>query len=220
MGEPAAISVLRSVKWAGETVLDPVLGVTRQICRVGVWMGGTIFVLSAVLVTVEVFIRKVFTISMGGADEISAYGLSIATAWAFGFALLERAHIRVDSLYILLPLRIRAALDVLNLCLFLTFFGVMLYYAWAVFTDTFVMGTRSGTGLNVPLAYPQFVWVAGLLLTVLVAALLLFRAMIHLFTGEVGRSQLLIGTKSIEEEVQEELTEVGKRLGQPPKGVP
>ena len=41
--------------------------------------------------------------------------LSIGTAWSLGAALLDRAHIRIDSLYVRFPIGLRIALDVVGL---------------------------------------------------------------------------------------------------------
>ena len=196
---------------AGVSALDLAIEVVRRLCRFGAWMAGMLFIASAVLIGVEVVLRKVFNSSTGGADELSGYGLAIASAWAFGFALLERVHIRVDSFYLLLPRWLRAVLDVLGIALFLMFFGLMFSYALRVLEDTIEMGTRSRTGLYIPLAIPESIWVVGLGLTVLVPALLLLRAILDLAAGNALGVQRLIGSKSVMEEVEDELAQAKAR---------
>ena len=71
---------------------------TRKLSLWMTWFGGALIILSAFLVTLEVFLRKLFNISLGGADELSGYAFGVATTFALSFALLERAHIRVDAL--------------------------------------------------------------------------------------------------------------------------
>ncbi len=62
------------------------------------WLSGGLLFLTAVLIAVEVVLRKVFALSLGGADEISNYVLAVTSSWTFGYALLRKAHIRIDAL--------------------------------------------------------------------------------------------------------------------------
>lgn len=185
--------------------LDKLLTATRQVCRLAAWFGGSLFVLVSFLITVEIVLRKFFNSSIGGADELSGYALAAAASWSFGFAVLERAHIRVDSLYILMPSRLRAALDVVALATMLLFFAMILYFALIMFADTIRIGARSRTSLYTPLVIPQTVWLLGLILAVGVTTVLLVRTMIALFDGNIRMVAQLAGSKSAEEELEEEL---------------
>ena len=69
----------------------------------GLWFGGALVLLAAVLIGIDVLMRKFFDRSIGGADELAGYALAIGTAWGLRAALLDRAHIRIDSLYVLFP---------------------------------------------------------------------------------------------------------------------
>ena len=188
-----------------KVVLGPVLGVTRRICQVSVWAGGLLMIASSVLIGVEVLIRKFFSLSIGGADELGSYVLSMTAAWAFGFALLQRAHIRIDSLYVNFPPRARAFLDLVGVALFMFFFGLVLYYAYDVVADSIRVGTVSWTKLQTPLAIPQSIWFVGLLVTVFVAFLLLLRSLIYFVTGDLAAIQPLIGSRSVDEQLADEM---------------
>ena len=63
-------------------MLERLLTKTRSLSLWLTWLGGSLIVMSAILVTFEVFLRKVFNVSIGGADEISGY--------AFGSCLVLR----------------------------------------------------------------------------------------------------------------------------------
>ena len=78
-----------------------------------------------VLIGIDVLMRKFLDRSIGGADELAGYALAIGTAWGLGAALLDRAHIRIDSLYVLFPQLLRLALDLAGLVLFVGFFGLI-----------------------------------------------------------------------------------------------
>jgi TRAP-type C4-dicarboxylate transport system permease small subunit len=198
-----------SARLFAQRILDPLLGGMRRLSRYCAWVGGTIFFASALLITFEVFIRKVFSASTGGADELSGYGFAIATTLAFSYALLERAHIRVDTAYLYLPPLWQALLDVLAAVLLLVFFALLLRYGWEVVGYTWRMDAHSSTPLHVPLIFPQLAWWLGLCLTVVVAVLLLLRAVIHILLGELLASRQLIGTRGMEEEIADELAILG-----------
>jgi TRAP-type C4-dicarboxylate transport system permease small subunit len=197
--------IRESARLLAQKLLDPLLGAVRRLSRYCAWAGGAIFFAVALLITFEVFIRKVFSASVGGADELSGYGFAIATTLAFSYALLERTHIRVDTAYLYLPPLWQALFDVVAAALLLVFFALLLRYGWEVVGYAWRMDAHSSTPLHVPLIVPQLVWWLGLCLTVVVAILLLLRALIHILLGELAASRQLIGTRGMEEEIADEL---------------
>lgn len=183
----------------------PLLQLAHRIARIGVWLGGGLIIAAAFLVGVEVVIRKLFSLTIGGADELSGFALAISTSWALAFALLERAHIRIDSLYVHLPVRLCALLDILGLLLFTTFIALITWHGFGVFKTSYDLGARSLSPLGTALVVPQLFWVLGFVMFLAVAALLLLRASSALLTGDPQRVQRLIGSRSVSEEVQAEL---------------
>ncbi|WP_442580173.1 TRAP transporter small permease [Mesorhizobium sp. ASY16-5R] len=190
----------------GDGLLDPLIEWSRRLSQACAWVGGGIFILSALIITVEVMIRKFLSRSLGGADELSGYGFAVAVTFAFAYASLERAHIRVDTLHAYLSSRWKAFLDVVAALLLLVYFGLLMRYGMRVLADTWEMNAHSNTPLHVPLVVPQSLWLLGLLLTFAVSTLLLARACIHLILGEIRPANRLIGARSMEEEINEELS--------------
>ena len=92
----------------------------RRFAQWGLWFGGALVLLAAILIGIDVLMRKFLARSIGGADELAGYSLAIGTAWGLGAALIDRAHIRIDSLYVLFPARLRLALDFAGLVLFVS----------------------------------------------------------------------------------------------------
>lgn len=179
---------------------------THRLTRYGAWFGGGLLILSAVIVGVEVFIRKVFSISIGGADELSGFALAIGTAWALGFALLDRAHIRIDSVYTWMPLSVRSVMDVLGLIVFAIFFGLMTVRAWNTFLESVSLDAHAVSPLGSSLVYPQFLWVIGLSFLMIVTALLLVQVLVRFVRRDFTGVQAAAGSKSVNEELEEELT--------------
>jgi TRAP-type C4-dicarboxylate transport system permease small subunit len=188
--------------------LDPLLRLAYRIARVGVWFGGALLIAAAALIGVEVVIRKVLSLSIGGADELSGYALAISTSWALAFALLERAHIRIDSLYVHMPVRLCAVLDIVGLVLLTGFFGLITWYGYGVFHTSYTLGAQSLSPLGTPLMVPQLIWVLGFVMFLAIAALLLVRSTGALITGDLATVRRLVGSRTLREEVAAEIGEV------------
>ena len=185
--------------------LDPLLDRIRRIATWCAWTGGAILFAAALLITVEVVIRKLFDVSMGGADELSSYGFAIVGTFAFGYAMLDRGHIRVDTAYAYLGRRGQAVLDVAAALLLLVFFALLLRYGFAVVDATWRMDAHSNTPLHVALIFPQLFWWLGLCLTFVITVLLLVRALLYILAGDLEGSRRLIGLQAMEEEIAAEL---------------
>jgi len=181
------------------------------IARLGALLGGGLLLIAAVIIGLDVVLRTVFSKSIGGADELSGYALAISTAWGLSFALLHRAHIRIDSLYDLCPRRWRATLDLLSVLGFVLFIGLITRYAWGVLAQSVTSNARSISALSVPVAIPQAIWFAGMMFLMLVLLLLLVQGAVAYFRGELRALFRLIGSKTVAEEVHEEIIEQADR---------
>jgi TRAP-type mannitol/chloroaromatic compound transport system permease small subunit len=195
--------------------LDPLLRLARRIARLGAWFGGVLLIAAALLVGVEVVIRRAFSISVGGTDELAGYALAISTSWALAFTLLERAHIRIDSLYVHLPVRLCALLDIAGLLLLTAFFALITWYGFGVFQTSYALGARSMSPLGTPLMLPQLLWVLGLLMFLAIAVLLLIRALVALVAGDLSTVGRLVGSRTLSEEVAAELGDAGNPAAGP-----
>jgi TRAP-type C4-dicarboxylate transport system permease small subunit len=183
----------------------------RRLTQWGLWFGGALILAAALLIGVDVVLRKFLVRSIGGADELAGYALAIGSAWGFGAALLDRAHIRIDSLYLLFPSWLRVALDLAGLLLLSGFFSLVAWHGSGVVMQSWTSGSRSQSDLQVPTVIPQLIWVAGLALFVLVGLVLLIDALAKLRAGNLGGVTRAIGTRSAEEEVAEEIQALKER---------
>lgn len=177
-----------------------------------VQVGGWALLSAACLVTYDVITRKVFNISIAGADEISGYVFAISTACAYSYALLTRANIRIDFIYNKLPAGVQRWLDILSMIFTAGFFGVICYYAYDLASDAIIYNSHSVTPLQTPLAIPQTIWFAALcfaLFTALTLLVLSFKAMLQ---GDGMRVKELIGIPSLDEEIKTELGNVTEDL--------
>jgi len=125
-----------------DRLLDGTQSVLGAASRFGLWLGGALVLASAVVIAVDIVIRKAFAISVGGADELAGYALAIGTAWALSATLLERGHIRIDSLYLRFPLKARAVLDIVGLAAFTLVFGLIAWHAIGVVQQSITASSR------------------------------------------------------------------------------
>jgi len=126
--------------------------------------------------------------------------------------LLSRSHIRIDTLYVRLPRRARATLDLASLAALALFFALVTWHAWGMLSLSYASGSRSMSALETPLAIPQTVWVVGLAFFVAVALLLLARALPAYVRGDLDRLFQAIGSKSAVAEAKEEIIAVERAI--------
>lgn len=157
-------------------------------------LGGWMLLLTGTGVAVEVILRKLFTVSVGGANELSAYAFAVGASWAFGFTLLERGHIRIDAVYQYVPRRVRIFLDFLALFLLLVFVAFWAWRAGVMLIGTIDISARANTPLGTPLWIPQLMWLFGLIVFLAVGGYLFVRALSLLVQSRVDEIPALIGT--------------------------
>lgn len=177
----------------------------RRLSRVSLWFGGALVLLAAVLIGIDVLLRKVFETSIGGADELAGYALALGTAWALGPTLLDRAHIRIDSLYGFFPRWLRLAADLAGLVLFVGFFGLVAWHGWGVAEQSWVSSSRSHTALETPTVIPQAVWLLGLFMLIVIGIVLFVHALVLIARSDIGAATRAISTRSVAEDVEEEI---------------
>jgi TRAP-type C4-dicarboxylate transport system permease small subunit len=175
-----------------------------RISRVAVWVGGAGLLLCAIMVTVDVIMRKLFSLTMSGSDEISGYVFAVATAWAYSYCLLHRSHIRIDALYNVLPVWLRSILDALGLLLLLLYIAYLSNKAIDAFLTSWRRDSVSITTLAVPLWIPQLLWVAGLCWFAFTLVFLLLYVLVCLVMRNFATVQNVAGTMSVVQQIDEE----------------
>lgn len=193
-------------------MLDRLLQKTERLSRIAVWVAGGALIFAAFMVTVDVILRKLFSVTMGGADEITGYIFAIGTAWALTFTLLGRANVRIDALYQLLSRPVRALLDVVAVLVLGGFMFFVTKGAYSVFYGS--LGWPFGetdfwsvsiTPLQTPLAIPQGLWLVGLVFFLIALLLVSLRSLVALAQGDLAAVFKVAGPRTQREEVKEEL---------------
>ena len=172
---------------------------------------GTIFIGLAVVVTVETLARKLFNVSLQGADELGGYALAVGSTIAFSLALMGRAHIRVDVFHERFSPRMQAVLNWISIVSLAVFALFIAWVAFKVIGDTLQYRSTAQTPWATPLIIPQGVWYAGLAIFALVATGYALRATGLLFSGRIAQLNEDFHPKSAKEELKEELDDLAQR---------
>jgi TRAP-type C4-dicarboxylate transport system permease small subunit len=172
---------------------------------------GLVFLGLAVVVTVETALRKLFNVSLQGADELGGYALAVGATLGFSLALLGRAHIRVDVFHERLPRTLQLALNWLSVVSLAALALLMAWLAWFVVQDSRSYQSVAQTPWATPLVYPQAAWLVGLMIFGAVALISALRVSWLLLRGQTERVHRDYGPRSTKDEVEEELEDLKAR---------
>lgn len=185
-------------------VLDALLARMHRLSAWGIRGAGLLMLAAAVLVAVDVIVRKLFNRSLGGADELSGYAFAIACTWAFSYVLLNRGNVRVDALYNLLSPRLAALLDIIALAAMAWLVWVFTRYGFEVVAASWRLEARSNSALKVPLWIPQLLWWLGYLMLAISVVLLMLRSVGAALTGDLATVRALLSARTIQEDAADE----------------
>ena len=183
----------------------------RRISFICSCLFGYLCIALSVFISIEVIMRKLFSASLQGADELGGYVLAITSSIAFCVALIGNSHIRIDLVHYKFPEKMQAFLNwaaklsVLFLSLLLAFASVR------VLQETISYGSTAPTPWATPLKYPQFFWCIGLVLFFVLTAYYFYNATRLLVTGRWNDLRILFQPKGSADEVKEELQDLKQR---------
>ncbi len=186
---------------------NPVANALRPIARGAVLVCGWWLLAVAAMTCVEIVGRKLFSFSLQGVDEIGGYTLAVTSSLALTYALLNRGHTRVDFLFVRLPARAQAAINVVSLALLAALAVFSAWRGYTVLAESIELKSRSITPLQTPLWLPQSLWLAGLVLFALTALALAIHAA-WLVPRQPARLNALYGPLTVEEEIEQEVGDV------------
>src|ERR1044072_6734953 len=192
-----------------EAALDRLVVYSFTLARVSGWICGLLLTVSAFLIGLDIALREIFVVTLGGGHEVSGCALAVSSSSGCTVALVHRMHVRIDSVYTHLSTRVRALLDMVGLAAFIYFLAFVTFYAWKVLEQSIESSSRSISALGAPLAIPQAAWFAGFVIFLLVAAVYLLRAMLAFAKGDLRRVRELLGARSVEEEMEFERASLG-----------
>ena len=181
-----------------------------RIAQVAVWIGGGAHLAAAIMVTIDVVLRKIFSITMSGSDEMSGYVFAAGTTWAYSYCVLHRSNIRIDAVYNLLPRRLCGVLDIVGVVLLLIFNAVLTRHAWEAFATSYVRDSVSITTLATPLWIPQLFWVIGLIAFQITLVFVAVYATLRYWQRDDAAVNRIVGVPTVAEEVEAETRGMAK----------
>lgn len=185
---------------------DGLLGAALQgAARVSRWLariGGAMMLVCAILVSLDVVVRAAFKVTYFESFELSTYAFAIATALGLSYALVSRAHIRIEVLYMLLPARRRGWVDLFAYVVLAVCALTLLYWSAQLVLGNYQSGARSNSSLSLPLVIPQGIWLIGLAWFALLSVLYALLGLRLCLRGQPEQAHKKLGVASLEEEIE------------------
>lgn len=166
------------------------------------WMGGLALLASAAAISVDVITRAVWKVAYLESFELSTYAFAIATSMGLSWALLSKAHIRIEIVYSLFPARVRAWLDVYAYAGLALVAGVLLYWCGLAWWGNVQSGARSNSSLALPLKWPQGLWLLGIAWLAALAAVSALHGLWLCLSGRHEQAHAQLGVATLKEEIE------------------
>jgi TRAP-type C4-dicarboxylate transport system permease small subunit len=179
-------------------------GLTMVATAMGIAAGWG-FVLCAFFIALEVLARAFLRVSTGSTVEISSYMLAFGLSWGLGHGLARRGHVRIDILINRLPRTARVPLHLLSLALLAFFIGFVAYGAWMLVDESLLFGASDISALRTPLAIPQGLWAAGLVVFLLLILAMFVENLLLALAGDARQVERNLASRTYDEEAEETL---------------
>jgi TRAP-type C4-dicarboxylate transport system permease small subunit len=189
-------------------MLKAATAVRRLVTAVATVMGvlaGWGFVLCAFFIAFEVLARAFLRVSTGSTVEVSGYMLAFGLSWGLAHTLTQRGHVRIDILINRLPRDARVPLHLLSLSLLGVFIGFVAYGAWMLVDESLLFGASDISALRTPLAIPQGLWAAGLVVFLLLILAMLVENLLLALAGDARQVERNLASRTYGEEAEEAL---------------
>lgn len=175
---------------------------------------GVLMLALSATVAVETVIRKLFSISLGGVDELSGYAIAIGAPLAFAITLVEQSHIRINLLHMRMPVRVRALLNAVAAVALAVLAVYLMVFTFRTFEETRLFQSIAQTPWATPLIYPQSIWLVAMVLFAAPAVWLAIRAARLLLGADWQRLDREFSPEAVEDELKAELDDLENRSGE------
>lgn len=183
----------------------------QLVARISGIAFGIIMISLSLAVTAETIIRKLFSVTLGGVDELSGYAIAIGAPLGFAVATIEQSHIRINLLYMKLPGRAQAVLNVAAAVSLGILAAYFLVFTVATVADTLDYRSLAQTPWATPLIYPQAVWLAVTAVFAGVAVLIAAWTLRLMLGRDWDRLAREFGPERVEDELEAELGDLERR---------
>jgi TRAP-type C4-dicarboxylate transport system permease small subunit len=153
-------------------------------------VAGMGLVILSIAITVDILTRKLLHWSIQGTDELGGYILAFVAVFGFPYALMNRAHTRVDVVTALLGRSWHVAS---NIFAYVTILLYALFIAWFSITslmESLQYGAVANSPWQTPLWIPQGITAAGCVFFALAALILLGHLLYYAATRQPAADSL------------------------------
>lgn len=171
---------------------------------------------SAVPVAIDVIARATLGRTVLESFEMSEYALAACIGLGMGYTVTTRANVRVDILTARLPRAIRLYVDLFAASTLAATAVACAWYSFGVLEETWRLGARSISTLQVPLILPQSVWWIGFFWFATIACLTPVLAIGRLWERDLSGAEALISNPQLTDEMEEIGIETHDTSGRPP----
>jgi TRAP-type C4-dicarboxylate transport system permease small subunit len=149
---------------------------------------GWILFLMMILVLVDVATRYVLQNPLSMAEEYGAYMLVAITCMGLAFTWREGSHVRVELLVSRLSPAVQRGLRMITILIAFGFTLFMVIASYQLVSFSFMFGTRSGTWIRTPVAWPQITLIIGTVLLFFQLVIEIIKAVRAVHPGKGGKS--------------------------------
>jgi TRAP-type C4-dicarboxylate transport system permease small subunit len=166
------------------TMLNKIIEKLDRCSRYFAVAGGWALAGLSLYIGLDVVLRKLFSLSLQGSDEIGGYVLAIICAWGFSYALATKAHIRLTAILAKFPAKVQAIANITAYGALMLLALLMVWRGGAMLLETLEIHAVAPTPLETPLWIPQGLWTLGLLWFFLHVSTYFINAIFLLANGE------------------------------------
>lgn len=182
-----------------------------RFSRLSAMAFGTMMLLLSALLAAETIMRKLFSVSLGGVDELSGYAIAIGAPLAFTVSLVEQSHIRINLLYMNMQPRLQAVLNLIAALLLAALAVFLLVFTFRTVGETRLYRSIAQTPWATPLIWPQTIWLIAMSIFATASVLMAAKALWFLVTGNWHGLNRSFAPDSVEDELKAELEDLERR---------
>lgn len=184
--------------------MQPVHELTTRLSQWLARLAGAVILFGcAVPIAVDVMTRFVFGHTVLESFEISSYAFAACIGLGMGFTVTSKANIRVDIFSARLPRRLRLIFDLVAACALALTALALAWYSFDVLAQSWKLGARSVSTLQVPMVLPQSIWWIGFVWFATVACLTPVFAVKRLLAGDLQGTEALISNPDLSDEIRD-----------------
>ena len=163
--------------------VKPLSRIVERLALIVLLVGGLGMLFSMFLGVADIVGTQVLLIPVPGPRELTESTMVLIVFGALAYAQIRRAHIRVELLYLIMPPRGRAVMDVITDLAAIAFFGLILSEAISEAQYSYQIKEATTGLIRFPLWPARFTLVAGCSLMILQLCLHLIQDLIRIRTG-------------------------------------